>query len=379
MTLPADTAKPRVEKSAMEMQVMPARPGARKRIWIDLDNSPHVPFFLPILEELQKRGYRIILTARNSYQVCELLKFHHISCRVIGGHWGKNRALKIFGTLLRATQLLPLMIGNRADLAVSHGSRAQLLSSFVLGIPTVTIVDYEYAAKVAALKSDWIFMPQFIPDDSTQKPKKQVMRYPGLKEEVYVPRFCPDLSLRSELGLSSGDLVVTVRPPATEAHYHNAEAEVLLDAALDLIVERADARVILMPRNEKQAKLLRKDWAKWIESRKIIIPDHVVDGLNLIWISDLVISGGGTMNREAAALGVPVYSIFRGLIGGVDKYLASSGRLVLIESVDDIRTKILLERRQPVDQSIAQRGSVLESIVAGIISIVEHQRLPDHQ
>lgn len=352
---------------------------AGKIIWIDLDNSPHVPFFLPIIEELQNRGFRVILTARNSYQVCELLKFHHISCKVIGGHWGKNRALKILGTLLRATQLLPMMIGKRADLAVSHGSRAQLLSSFVLGIPTVTIIDYEFIAKVAFLKSDWIFMPHFIPNDLGQKAKKQVMRYPGLKEDVYVPRFRPDPSLRSELGLNSGDLVVTVRPPATEAHYHNAEAEVLLDAALNLLVERPDARVILLPRNEKQAKVLRRDWGKWIQNRKIIIPEQIVDGLNLIWISDLVISGGGTMNREAAALGVPVYSIFRGAIGGVDKYLASSGRLVMIEKVEDIRTKIVLQRRLPTGQNGAQRSSVLESVVAGIISIAEHQCLPEHQ
>jgi len=319
------------------------------------------------------------LTARDSYQVCELLKFHHVSCKVIGGHWGKNRALKILGTLLRATQLLPLMVGAKADLAVSHGSRAQLLSSFVLRIPTVTIVDYEFAAKVAGVKSDWIFMPHFIPSGSPQQARKQVLKYPGLKEDVYVPRFRPDPSLRTELGLGPEDLVVTLRPPATEAHYHNAEAEVLLDAALNLLVEKPEARVILLPRNEKQARVLRRDWAQWIKDRKVIIPDQVVDGLNLIWISDLVISGGGTMNREAAALGVPVYSIFRGSIGGVDQYLASSGRLVLIESVEDIRTKVVLKRRALTSPNSVPSNPVLESIVAGIISIAECQCLPESQ
>jgi predicted glycosyltransferase len=372
-----DIAERAVKRRAKETPETPAHPESGKRIWIDLDNSPHVPFFLPIIEELKKRGHQVILTARNSYQVCELLKFHQVSCKVIGKHWGKNRALKIFGTLLRAAQLLPWMVGKKADLAVSHGSRAQLLGSFVLGIPTVTIVDYEFTAHVAALRSDWIFMPYYIPTDAAQRAKKQAMKYPGLKEDVYVPRFRPDPSLRSELGLTSDDLVVTVRPPATEAHYHNAEAEVLLDAALDLLVERPDARVILLPRNEKQAEALRKDWEKWINKQKIIIPEHVVDGLNLIWISDLVISGGGTMNREAAALGVPVYSIFRGTIGAVDKYLASSGRLVLIESVEDIGTKIILKRRPPVSREDIQSNPVLESIVAGIISIAERQCLPE--
>ncbi len=378
MTLPTDIAEPGVKKRSLEAPAAAVRPATGKKIWIDLDNSPHVPFFMPIIEELEQRGYRVILTARNSYQVCELLKFHHISCSVIGGHWGKNRTLKILGTLLRAMKLLPLMIGKGADLAVSHGSRAQLLTSFVLGIPTVTIVDYEFIAKVAGLKSDWIFMPHYIPNDSAQRAKKEVMRYPGLKEDVYVPRFRPDPSLRSELGLSSADMVVTVRPPATEAHYHNAEAEVLLDASLKLLMARPDARVILVPRNEKQTKILKKDWAEFIQNRRIIIPEHVVDGLNLIWNSDLVISGGGTMNREAAALGVPVYSIFRGQIGGVDKYLATSGRLVLIESVEDIPTKIILKRRDTSSEDGEQRASVLESVVAGIISIAEHQCLPEH-
>jgi predicted glycosyltransferase len=374
-----DIAESRLMKSSSRTPGIPAPPQTGKRIWIDLDNSPHVPFFLPIIEQLQNRGYGVILTARDSYQVCELLKFHHISCKVIGGHWGKNRALKILGTLLRATQLLPLMVGAKADLAVSHGSRAQLLSSFVLRIPTVTIVDYEFAAKVAGVKSDWIFMPHFIPSGSPQQARKQVLKYPGLKEDVYVPRFRPDPSLRTELGLGPEDLVVTLRPPATEAHYHNAEAEVLLDAALNLLVEKPEARVILLPRNEKQARVLRRDWAQWIKDRKVIIPDQVVDGLNLIWISDLVISGGGTMNREAAALGVPVYSIFRGSIGGVDQYLASSGRLVLIESVEDIRTKVVLKRRALTSPNSVPSNPVLESIVAGIISIAECQRLPESQ
>jgi len=377
MLPPVDIPKSPILESKLEGRKVPAGLGVGKKIWIDLDNSPHVPFFLPIIEELQRKGHEVVLTARDSYQVCELLKFHHVSCKVIGKHWGKNRALKILGTLLRATQLLPLMVGKKADLAVSHGSRSQLLSSFVLGIPTVTIVDYEFAAKVGGLKSDWIFMPHFIPDDSAQRAKKQVMKYPGLKEDVYVPRFRPDPTLRSELGLSSEDLVVTVRPPATEAHYHNAEAEVLLDATLNLLMERPEARVILLPRNEKQARVLRKDWAKWIQSRKILIPEQVVDGLNLIWISDLVISGGGTMNREAAALGVPVYSIFRGSIGGVDKYLVSSGRLALIESVEDVRTKVVLKRRVPASRNNGQSSSVLDSVVEAIISVAQHQSLPE--
>ncbi len=354
-----------------------AERGIGKRVWIDLDNSPHVPFFLPIIEELEKKGFDVVLTARDSYQVCELLKFHNVSCAVVGGHWGRHKTLKILGTLVRAMRLVPFMIKKRPDLAVSHGSRAQVLASYLLGIPTVTILDYEFTADTGFLKSHWAFVPCFIPDSAAPKVKKQVLKYPGLKEDVYVPRFQPDPSLKSRLGLDGKDLIVTVRPPATEAHYHNPEAETLLEAALDLLVNRPDVQVILLPRNQRQAKVLREAWGKWIASHKIIIPEQVIDGLNLIWFSDLVISGGGTMNREASALGVPVYSIFRGRIGAVDKYLAANGRLILLETVEDVRTKIVLERgnvarRNPMDQSLA-----LDSIVEGISSIAEHQCLPE--
>jgi len=276
-------------------------------------------------------------------------------------------------------QLLPMMMKEKPDLAVSHGSRSQFLSSVALGIPNLTILDYEFTAKMGFLRSDWVFVPQYIPDSPTLKANKAVMKYPGLKEDVYVPRLRPDPAMKKELGLEQNDLVVTVRPPATEAHYHNPEAEVLLDAALNLLVQRPEVRVILLPRNERQAKALRKSWSEWIAKRKIVIPERVVDGLNLIWFSDFVISGGGTMNREAAALGIPVYSIFRGRIGAVDQYLASSGRLVLIESVDDIRTKVLIQRRERRQENAAGHSAALESIVEGIVSIAEQQCLPEHR
>jgi predicted glycosyltransferase len=350
----------------------------QKKIWIDLDNSPHVPFFLPIIEELDKRGYKIFLTARDSYQVCELLSFHGLSnkVKVIGRHWGKNRVLKILGTLLRVAQLLPRIMIEKPDLAVAHGSRGLILSSFVAGIPTLILFDYEFASGAGGVQSDWAFLPDLIPESTRVDARRGVMRYPGLKEDVYISQLRPDHSLRTQLGLDQTDLVVTVRPPATEAHYHNPEAEVLLKGVLDLLTHRPDVRVVLVPRNENQARALRVQWSKWIADRKIIIPDHVVNGLNLIWLSDLVISGGGTMNREAAALGVPVYSIFRGKIGAVDRYLVEKGRLTLIESLEDVRTKIVIERRVQGQGLSIKSSAARDCIVEGVISIVEHRCLP---
>jgi predicted glycosyltransferase len=351
----------------------------KKKIWIDIDNSPHVPFFMPIIAELQKRGHHILLTARDTYQVCELLKFHHLDCKVVGSHWGKNRFLKTLGTLGRAARLVPLALREKPDLAVSIVSRAQLLACKALAIPVVVTFDYEFVVKMQFLQPDWILVPEVIPDSGAGIAKRAVFRYPGLKEDVYVPGFKPDSALKSQLGISETDLLVTVRPPATEAHYHNPESDELLSAALNFLTKQHDVCVVLLPRNERQLVTLQKKWGDYIAKGKIVIPRQVMDGLNLIWNSDLVISGGGTMNREAAALGVPVYSIFRGKIGAVDRFLAGNGRLVLLEGVEDIYTKIVLERRRRVRSDFSASSAALRSISEAIISIAEHQCLPAQQ
>jgi uncharacterized protein len=368
----------RSEAGAEERPGKSSPPRRGRKIWIDLDNTPHVPFFLPIIELLRKQGYEVFLTARDSYQVCELVQFHHLTCKVVGSHWGKYRFFKAIGTCWRTIRLLPLIATEKPDLAVAHGSRTLTLCATLLGVPSVSIFDYEFAASTGFFRSKWAFVPELIPDSRLNR-KKGVMKYPGLKEDVYASRLRPDSSLKKELGLDGAGIVVTVRPPATEAHYHNPEAEVLLDATLNLLIGQPDVRIVMLPRNKKQETLLRDVWGKWIANGKIVIPLTVVDGLNLIWLSDLVISGGGTMNREAAALGVPVYSIFRGRIGAVDRYLADTGRLVLLESVEDVRTKIRIEARRQGYRGIQEESPALHAILEGIISVVEDHCLPAHR
>jgi uncharacterized protein len=346
------------------------------KIWIDLDNSPHVPLFLPIIEALERREYQVFLTARDSYQVCELLRLHKLSCQVVGRHHGKKWVLKVMGTVSRALQLLPLALSEKPDLVVSHGSRAQTIVASLLGIPRVLMFDYEFSNATGFLNPDWVFVPDMIPQETIQQSPDHVLRYPGLKEDVYVPRFKPDPDFRKQLGVQQDELIVTVRPPATEAHYHNPESEQFLAETLRYLLDQPGARVVVLPRNQNQAKVIRSNWTRAIDEHRIIIPDTAVDGLNLIWNSDLVISGGGTMNREAAALGVPVFSIFRGHLGAVDRYLAKVGRLILIEKVEDIRTKIVLERRKPGLFRSTAESAVLECIVNGINSIAIHKCLP---
>jgi uncharacterized protein len=341
----------------------------RTKIWIDLDNSPHVPFFVPIIPELKARGFELFITARDSYQVVELLKFYKVDARVIGKHYGKIKLLKAFGTVWRALALAYLGRKEKATVSLAHGSRGLMLASRLLGLETIAIVDYEHTTKMP-VSGLWLIHPEVIRQHRPPVKGMRVLTYPGIKEDVYLPSFHPDPQLRQRLGIAEDELLVTVRPPATEAHYHNPEAEALLAATLEKFSNMAGARVLLLPRNKNQEHELRAAWTKEIAAGKIVIPAHVEDGMNIIWNSDLVVSGGGTMNREAAAMGVPVYSIFRGPIGAVDRFLASEGRLVLLESVEQVRTMIQAVRRDKSSVSLShQKSPALETILNHISDI----------
>jgi hypothetical protein len=166
--------------------------------------------------------------------------------------------------------------------------------------------------------------------------------------------------------------MVTIRPPATEAHYHNPESEVLFNAVIDYLAEQPEVKMVLLPRYDRQQEIIFQKWERLIREKKIIVPDKVVNGLDLIWHSDLVVSGGGTMNREAAALGVPVYSIFRGKIGAVDRYLSKIGRLILLEERADIPNKIKLVKRD-VETKVNINNKTLNVVVNHILDALETQ------
>jgi uncharacterized protein len=333
------------------------------KIWIDLDNSPHVPFFAPIVDELHRRGFATFITARDCYQVRELAELFRLDYTLVGRHSGRNMFRKVAGLGYRAVQLMPALLKQKPDLAVSHCSRSQLIASSCLAIPCMFIGDYEFSTSWAVVEPTWMVCPDVIPEAAIRCDPDRILRYPGIKEDVYVPRFRPDDALRQELGLRDEDIVVTMRPPAGEAHYHNPQSDELFAAAVAFLSRHPGVKLVAVPRNGRQGAQLRERWPDLFTNGTMRIPDHVVDGLNLIWHSDLVISGGGTMNREAAALGVPVYSVFRGQIGSVDRYLSAAGRLVLLESAEDVRTRIVVARRERNGRPQHAGSAALESIV----------------
>jgi predicted glycosyltransferase len=350
---------------------------ASKQIWIDLDNSPHVPFFAPIIEALEQRGYGSIVTSRDAYQVYELADLFQLRHERIGRHYGKNKAMKVFGTCARSVQLMSYIRSRAPQLAVSHGSRSQVMAAGFLRIPSLTIIDYEFTASTVLFRPTWALVPEIVAGTSMQSEQSRVFHYRGIKEDVYVPFFEPDPTLLPRLGIPATATVVTVRPPASEAHYHAPASDTLFAATMERLAESPDVRVVLLPRNSRQELEVRARWPKMFESGQASIPAQAEKGLNIIWYSDLVISGGGTMNREAAALGVPVYSIFGGKIGAVDKYLQKQGRLHLLESAADVKSRLALVRRNRSQSSWGEDRTTLNDIVDRIVRLAEHREAPD--
>ncbi|HTY85978.1 MAG TPA: DUF354 domain-containing protein [Candidatus Acidoferrum sp.] len=342
------------------------------RIWVDLDNTPHVPFFKPIIRELEQRGYQVILTARDAFQVCELATQSGLAYTKVGRHYGKNPVLKILGLVWRSLQLLPLVLKERPMMGLSHGSRSQILLCNLLRIPTVMIMDYEHAQTPLLLQPRWEIVPDILSQADLQcRAKERVRTYKGIKEDVYAPEFKPDAALRQQLHLDETHVIVTVRPPANEAHYHNPESETFFVKFMERVYDTPGVKAVLLPRNKNQENEIRRNWPQWFEDSKVIIPKQAVDGLNLLWHSDLVVSGGGTMNREATALGVPVYSIFRGKSGAVDRHLQNQGRMTLIESLADVQNKIQLVPRKRDNRPASGTREALRDILDRVEDIID--------
>jgi predicted glycosyltransferase len=314
------------------------------RIWIDLANSPHVPFFRPLANEFTRRGHEVIATARQFAETVPLAEAAGFAAQVIGGHGGAKLTGKAGNLVGRGLDLARWARGKQIDLAVSHNSYSQILAARALSIRSVTLMDYEHqpANHLAFRLASRVIVPRAFPDEALTRfgvaPAK-VKRYDGTKEDVYLANFVADPNFAEEiqkLGIVTGDILVTSRPPASEALYHRFENQ-LFDQLLDRLLETPGVKLVLLPRNESQ----RQNYAR----ENIIIPAHPLDGANLIARSDLVVSAGGTMNREAAALGVPAASIYQGEWAAIDQKLVAEGRLKRIATEADVRALRIEKKR----------------------------------
>jgi uncharacterized protein len=315
------------------------------KIWFDADNGPHVLIMRPLVAELTQRGHEVVFTARDRTKTCQLLELYGFSYRKVGGEYGQGMSGKVRGTLGRAWDLVRRMRGTGAAVSFGHGSRALPLASRLLGVPTVTMYDYEW---VNARLFNWCCRSILLPATITRErcaeagiDTGRVVGYPGFKEELYLGLGELDGTIAADLGLRPEAVKVLLRPPATTAHYHNPEAETLLEAILAKLAAAGDVQLVYLPRTDDQRELPARAGV-----RQVIIPRRVYDGPSLVAACDLVISGGGTMTREAAIMGIPSYSFFRGREGMVDESLAGSGKLVLLASAADVGAKLVAARRQ---------------------------------
>jgi predicted glycosyltransferase len=343
----------------------------QKIVWIDLDNSPHVLFFDPIIEELQNKGLKVLITARDYAQVIQLADLFKLKYLKIGRHYGKNKVFKITGMFIRTMEMIPFILKNKPVLALSHGSRSQILASRLAGIKSAMAYDYEGAHGIPFIKPNYKFLPDVIPDNKVHKNAEKIFKYPGIKEYVYVHKFVPDVEIINKLKLDISKVIVTIRPPASSAHYFSEKSKELFYETIDYLSGFDNVQLVITPRTNDQKSEVLSKWAKYFQSGKFLIPEFAVNGLNLIWHSDLVISGGGTMIREAAALKVPAYSIFGSEIGSVDNYLSKTGRLTLIGSKEDVQYKIKVEKRKGNKEDIQKDKKTLNFIIDSIMGLLD--------
>ncbi|MCP4574625.1 MAG: DUF354 domain-containing protein [bacterium] len=314
------------------------------KIWFDADNGPHVLIMRPLADALAARGHDVFFTARDRTNTCELLDLYGFEYLRVGGLYGNGMLGKIGGTLRRAWALAGTARRRRPDVSFGHGSRALPIASRLLRVPSLTMYDYEWVdPRIFNWGCKKILLPEAIGEERRREAgisAPKAVAFPGYKEILYLGGKELDTSVAQSLGLREGSTHVLLRPPATTAHYHNAESEVLLAAILKKLAAADDVQLVFLPRTEDQHGL---PTAAGMDN--VIIPDRVYDGPSLIAAMDLVISGGGTMTREAAIMGVPSFSFFRGRSGMVDEDLAERKKLVLLDSVEAVADRLTVERR----------------------------------
>jgi len=343
------------------------------RVWIDITNSPHVLFFAPIIRRLEAQGHTVTLTARKYAQTEQLLSRYGLAAVITGQHAGRSLPAKAVGLFNRSAHLVAQARSAGFHVAVGHNSNDLAVAAWTLGIPQLTMFDYEYATVSHHLNVrlvDEIVVPDAIPLDRLApygaKPQK-VFRYPGLKEEYYLYDFQPDLTVLEQLGIDTRRVVGVLRPAPNVTLYHRHENP-LFDQVLEGLAVRRNVTLVVTPRTDEQ----RRHYSS-LGLANVVVPEKAVDGLSLIAAADFVIGAGGTMNREAVALGTPAYTMFAGRLGAVDERLIAEGRLGRAASADDVAVKkksrhtVQAERRDPqlfVDEilSVARRRLIRQPL-----------------
>ena len=295
----------------------------------------HVLVFRPVIDRLRERGHDVTVTARDYGQTLGLLRMHGIEHEAFGEHGGGSRLRKGLALGGRTAALTRFARASRFDLAIAHGSNDLAIASRLLRIPAANMFDYEFAVlqhNIGCRAARRVVVPDRIPAERLRRfgvtPRKLV-QYPGLKEEYYLADFEPDRSVLQALGVDPARVVIVFRPPPEVSMYHRDNP--LFAKLLERVGHDDGVHAVVIPRVDQQREQLEE-----MALPSVIVPGGAVDAQSLIALADLVVSAGGTMNREAVALGTPVYTIFHGVMGAVDEALMAEGRLRRLEDPDAV-------------------------------------------
>jgi predicted glycosyltransferase len=301
------------------------------KIWVDLTNSPHVVVMRPVIANLRARGHEVQVTARDFAQTLGLCERFGIEYTAIGRHRGAGLRAKAGGLASRSLALARWGRGRGFDLALGHGSNDVSVAAAVLRIRSATTFDYEWATvqhNINCRLARAVVVPDAIPPERLYRygARGKIRAYPGLKEEYYLADFEPDPAVLDELGLDSTAPIAVVRTPPEVSLYHRFENDLFPQ-----VLERLrGTQTVVLPRTEEQR-------AELVAGDGLIVPERAIDAQSLVAYADLVVSGGGTMNREAVALGTPVYTVFEGRLGAVDERLIADGRLKRLRDADEVQ------------------------------------------
>jgi predicted glycosyltransferase len=313
-------------------------------IWVDCTAAAHPLVLRPVIERLEGRGHEVLVTAREYGQTLEILDRLGIPHVAVGSHGGASTLGKGWALAARSARLAGIVWQRRPDLALAHGSVDLPLVSSLFRIPSVQMQDYEFAGwqrQIAFRAARRVLMPDSIPLERLRRVgarESKLVRYPGLKEEYYLADFQPDAAVLERLGLDRERVIVVVRPPPETSEYHARND--LYGESIRFLAAAAEVQAVVIPRTERQGEEVRA-----MEADNLIVPARAIDAQSLIAFADLVVSAGGTMNREAVALGTPVFTTFAGRMGGVDEALVAEGRLRVLGDPADLP---LRKRETPI-------------------------------
>ncbi len=296
------------------------------RIWVDCTAAAHPLVLRPVIERLRARGHEVEITTREYGQMVGILERLGLEHEVVGSHADGATAAKGMAVARRSRALASWARPRRFDLAIGHGSVDLAVVTTLLRVPSAQMQDYEYAGlqrQLAFRAARRVLVPDAIGVEAMRRAgaaERKLIRYPGLKEDYYLADFRPDPAVLDELGIDRGAVLAVVRPPPDTSAYH--ERNSVYDEVLDRLAGEPGALAVVIPRTDSQGAAVRAR-----AEPSLIVPPRAIDAQSLIAYADLVVGAGGTMNREAVALGTPVYTIFSGRMGAVDEALIAAGRL----------------------------------------------------